>query len=165
MRLVLTVALSVALTTAGVVAEISGRASVVDGDTISVEGTRERIRLYGIDTPESKQTCDDAGGKRYLCGSWAAEHLASLIGRNGRVQCSEQDRDRYGRIVAECSTPAGLVINAEMVRAGWAVEYKKYSGGRYGDEEAEAKTAKRGLWAGTFVEPAAWRRGERLPSE
>lgn len=144
---------------------IEGRATVVDGDTIELEGTDERIRLYGIDTPEKGQTCDDKQGRRYVCGPRAAEYLASLIGRNGRVKCFEEDRDRYGRIVAECATRQNLVLNAEMVSAGWAVEYRQYSDGRYGTDEAEAKAAHRGIWQGRFIEPSQWRRGEQLESE
>jgi hypothetical protein len=48
---------------------ISGVAEVVDGDTISIRGRSERIRLYGVDTSEGQQICEDAAGKRYLCGS------------------------------------------------------------------------------------------------
>ncbi|WP_082537306.1 MULTISPECIES: thermonuclease family protein [unclassified Aureimonas] len=162
--IVLALGMSANLSSLAAADEIAGRATVVDGDTIAVEGTKERIRLYGVDTPESGQTCNDASGKRYLCGSRAADALASLIGRNGRVTCQEEDRDRYGRIVAECQSN-GKVLNAELVRAGWAVEYKQYSDGRYSDEEAAAKRAKAGMWTGTFVPPAEWRRGERLASE
>lgn len=143
---------------------ISGPAEVVDGDTISIRGVDGRIRLYGIDAPEGQQTCDDANGKRYLCGSRAAEALASLIGRNGRVTCQEMDRDRYRRIVAVCEA-GGRAINGELVRQGWALEYRQYSDGRYSGDEAEARRAKRGLFAGTFVEPWDWRRGRRLDSE
>jgi endonuclease YncB( thermonuclease family) len=143
---------------------IAGQADVVDGDTLAIRGQSARIRLYGVDTPEGQQTCEDAAGKRYLCGSRAAEALSALIGRNGRVTCQEEDRDRYGRIVAVCQAN-GREINAELIRQGWALEYKQYSDGRYTNEEAEARKAKRGLWAGKFVEPWDWRRGERLPSE
>jgi endonuclease YncB( thermonuclease family) len=143
---------------------ITGQADVVDGDTLSIRGEKARIRLYGVDTPEGQQTCEDAGGKRYLCGSRAAEALSSLIGRSGRVTCQEEDRDRYGRIVAVCQAN-GREINAELIRQGWAIEYKEYSDGRYADEETEARKAQRGLWAGKFVEPWDWRRGERLASE
>ena len=117
-----------------------------------------------VDTPEGKQTCEDATGKRYLCGSRAADALSALIGRNGRVSCEEEDRDRYGRIVAVCQAN-GRGINAELIRQGWALEYNQYSDGRYAGHEAEARKAKRGLWAGKFVEPWDWRRGERLTSE
>ena len=146
-------------------AEISGRATVIDGDTIAVEGTDARIRLYGIDAPESQQTCDAADGKRYLCGSRAADALAEIIGRNGRVQCFEEDRDRYGRIVAECLTQGNVGVNAAMVSSGWAFEYVEYSDGRYSRDEESAKSAKTGMWAGKFVQRWDWRRGERIPSE
>lgn len=145
---------------------IEGRVTVVDGDTLAIEGVKARIRMYGIDAPESSQTCDDASGKRYLCGGRAAQYLADLIGRSGRVTCFEEDRDRYGRIVAECATADNKVLNAEMVKAGWAIEYEQYSDGRYDQEQAEAKAAKRGIWAGKFIEPSKWRnQGQRLESE
>ncbi|WP_245435435.1 thermonuclease family protein [Microvirga calopogonii] len=143
---------------------ISGQADVVDGDTLAICGRPERIRLYGVDTPEGQQICEDAGGKRYLCGSSAADALAAMIGRNGRVTCQEEDRDQYGRIVAVCQAN-GREINAELVRQGWALEYKRYSDGRYSAAETEARKAKRGLWAGRFVEPWDWRKGKRLDTE
>ncbi|WP_099516037.1 thermonuclease family protein [Microvirga ossetica] len=158
------VALCILFITGISAAPLSGQADVVDGDTLSIRGQSARIRLYGVDTPEGQQTCEDAAGKRYLCGSQAADALAALIGRNGRVSCQEEDRDRYGRIVAVCQAN-GREINAELIRQGWALEYKQYSDGRYSGDEAEARKAKRGLWAGKFVEPWDWRRGERLASE
>jgi len=138
-----------------------GRATVVDGDTITLAGNATRFRLYGVDAPEGKQTCEDSANKRYLCGSRSARYLADLIGRSGRVACVEEDRDRYGRIVAECSLSSGLVLNREMVRSGWAIEFDRYSDGRYAQAEAEAKASGRGLWAGSFMEPAEWRKLER----
>lgn len=144
-----------------VAADLSGLADVIDGDTIAIRGNRTRIRLWGIDTPEGKQTCRDRAGQRYLCGSRAADALADLIGRNGRVTCTQKDRDRYGRIVAICRI-RGRDLNAEMVRQGWAVEYTQYSDGRYAALEAEARRNRLGLWSGTFVKPWDWRRGERL---
>lgn len=142
-------------------AAIEGRVTVIDGDTIAVEGTGSRIRLDAIDAPESAQPCFDGAGSRYLCGSRAAASLADIIGRNGRVTCQEKDRDRYGRIVAVCFAGA-TDINREMVRRGWAIEFKRYSDGRYAGAEAEAKAAKAGLWSGTFDEPAEWRKSKRI---
>lgn len=139
-------------------AVVEGRAEIIDGDTIAIEGFETRIRLASVDAPESSQPCYDAAGKRYLCGSRAAEALAEIIGRNGRVRCVETDRDRYRRIVAQCFA-GDMDINREMVLRGWAVEYKRYSDGRYAKVEAEAKAAKRGLWAGRFEEPSVWRHG------
>ena len=139
---------------------IEGRAIVIDGDTIAVEGTGPRIRLDAIDAPESSQPCFNSSGTRYLCGVRAAETLTDIIGRNGRVTCAEKEKDRYGRIVAVCSVGA-TEINREMVRRGWAIEFKRYSDGRYAGAEEEARTAKAGLWAGTFDEPADWRKAKR----
>lgn len=142
-----------------------GRASVVDGDTIALAGNATRFRLYGVDAPEGKQTCEDAANNRFLCGSRSAQYLADLIGRSGRVACVEEDRDRYGRIVAECSVSSGVVLNRELVRGGWAIEFRRYSDGRYAQAEAEAKASGRGLWAGSFMEPAEWRKMERSAGE
>lgn len=119
---------------------IEGRATVIDGDTIQVEGTTERIRLYGIDAPESGQTCETKEGARYLCGSKSAEHLVSLIGRNGRVSCVEEDRDRYGRIVADCRV-GSVSLNGAMVSAGWAIQYDAYSDGRFTDQQKAGEGA------------------------
>ncbi|EAQ33699.1 succinoglycan biosynthesis protein ExoI [Nitrobacter sp. Nb-311A] len=146
------IAIALALLATPVLADpaaIEGRAQVIDGDTIAVEGTAPRIRLAYIDALESSQPCYDAADKRYLCGSRAAEALAEIIGRNGRVSCTERDRDRYRRIVAACL--AGTVdINREMVRSGWAVEYNKYSDGSYAQDGMEAKSAKKRTLGGTF---------------
>ena len=67
-------------------------------------------------------------------------------------------------MVAVC-TANGLNVNGELIRQGWAIEYRQYSDGRYADEEAEARLARRGLWAGEFVKPWSVRRGEQLPSQ
>src|SRR5690554_1952283 len=77
-------------------AEVAGRASVIDGDTIEIHG--QRIRLHGIDAPESAQLCL-AEDERWRCGQQSALALDDEIA--GRpVACAERDRDRYGRIVA-----------------------------------------------------------------
>ena len=79
-------------------ADLSGRARVIDGDTLEVGGAR--MRLYGIDTPESAQSCL-ARGRRWSCGREATRALSGRIGSR-TVTCEERDRDRYGRIVAVC---------------------------------------------------------------
>ena len=114
--------------------------SPTDGDTLRIGP--ERIRLHGIDAPESAQTCS-AGGKTWACGEAATRALRERIG--GRpVECTERDRDRYGRIVAVCSI-AGADLNAWMVEKGWAVAYRKYSTD-YVSHETSAKAARRGVW-------------------
>ncbi len=137
---------------------LSGRARAVDGDTLDMNGVR--VRLHGIDAPESAQTCI-ADGRRWRCGQRAASALAERI--SGRsVSCKEIDRDRYGRMVAKCSV-GGKDLNAELVSEGWALAYRWYSTD-YVDEQATARTAQRGVWRGRFVEPWNWREGVRLDS-
>ena len=149
--------LSLVLVAAGAAgAGISGVASVTDGDTLRIGPAR--IRLHGIDAPESAQSCS-AGGKTWACGEAATRALRGRIGRRP-VECAERDRDRYGRIVAVCRV-AGADVNAWMVDPGWAVAYRKYSTD-YVSHETAAKRARRGVWRGDFVEPSRWRRGERL---
>ena len=139
-------------------AGLSGRARVIDGDTIEV-GT-VRVRLHGVDAPESAQSCL-AGGERWPCGQRATRALAGQIG--GRtVACSERDRDRYGRIVAVCRH-GGRDVNAWLVDQGWALAYRRYSRS-YVNEESSARAARRGIWRGEFVAPWDWRRG-RAPVE
>ncbi|MBJ7484352.1 MAG: thermonuclease family protein [Brevundimonas sp.] len=135
---------------------IIGRASVIDGDTLDMQG--QRIRLWAVDAPEGRQTCDRAG-VTYRCGQEAANALDRYIG--GRpVRCAERDRDRYRRIVARCSV-GGRDLGGWLVREGLAVRYPEYAGRSYMVEEAAARVARRGIWAGTFVRPWDWRRGER----
>jgi endonuclease YncB( thermonuclease family) len=71
--------------------EIAGIASVIDGDTIEIHG--QRIRLHGIDAPESGQTCLDADGRTWRCGQRAALALQDLI-RRRTVACDDRDVDR-----------------------------------------------------------------------
>lgn len=132
---------------------IVGQASVIDGDTIEIHG--QRIRLHGIDAPESRQTCSEATGKPYRCGQKAALALSDKIARR-LVSCEPRDMDRYKRVVAVCQV-AGTDLNAWLVSQGLAVAYRQYSHD-YVAQEDTARRAKRGVWAGVFVMPAEWRR-------
>ena len=139
-------------------ADVAGRARVIDGDTIEVGAVR--IRLFGVDAPESAQRCL-AGGRHWPCGEQATRALVRHIDSRS-VACEERDQDRYGRIVAVCRY-GGQDVNAWLVREGWAMAYRRYSSA-YAGEEASAKAAKRGVWRGEFVPPWDWRRGDRLKS-
>ena len=77
-----------------------GQASVVDGDTLEIHGIR--IRLWGIDTPESSQLCRGEDSLQYRCGAQAANDLDAFIARRP-VNCSPRSLDPYGRTVATCS--------------------------------------------------------------
>jgi endonuclease YncB( thermonuclease family) len=78
---------------------VVGRASVIDGDTIEIRGTR--VRLFGIDAPEAGQTCEGADHRQFRCGQRAASVLDARIG-DGVVTCEPKDTDQYGRTVAIC---------------------------------------------------------------
>ncbi|WP_420480970.1 thermonuclease family protein [Bradyrhizobium japonicum] len=76
--------------------ELTGRASIIDGDTLEIHGSR--IRLWGIDAPESDQLCRGDDSLQYRCGAKAASELDRFI--NSRpVTCVPIDIDRYGRTV------------------------------------------------------------------
>jgi endonuclease YncB( thermonuclease family) len=133
-------------------APIIGRASVIDGDTIEIRG--QRIRLFGIDAPEGRQTCTDQKGATYRCGQKAAQALDDRIS-DGVVTCEPKDRDRYGRVVAICRA-YGEDLSAWMAGLGWALAYRQYSP-QYVPAEELAERRKAGMWSGQFVPPWEWR--------
>ena len=160
LRLIFALAVaSSAVGTAAAQSTVDGIASVIDGDTLNIHG--QRIRLHGIDAPESSQFCEK-DGKQYRCGQRAALALADKIGR-ATVRCEQRDIDRYKRIVAVCNL-GNVDLNAWMVRQGWAIAYRQYSRDYVGDESA-AQAEKAGIWAGRFIKPSRWRRGDRLAVE
>ena len=118
---------------------------MIDGDTLDVRGTR--IRLHGIDAPESAQLCKDAAGKDYRCGQTAALALSEHIGKR-LVTCEPRDTDRYGRVVAVCRVGTED-LNAWMVRQSYAIAYRRYAED-YVNTELTAKALRQGIWAGTF---------------
>lgn len=138
-------------------AEITGVATVVDGDTVEIHG--QRIRLHGIDAPESAQLCLRPDGPQWRCGQQAALALADRIGWLF-VVCRRTDTDRYGRVVAVCHQ-GSEDLNAWMVSEGWAVAYRRYSPD-YIALEDEARKAGRNMWSSRFVMPWDWRGGARI---
>ena len=132
--------------------EVQGAARVIDGDSLMVNG--EEVRLLSIDAPETRQECDDEAGKMWACGREAAKALQRLT-RNAKVQCRGSAFDKYGRVLAHCSTDK-LDLNREMVRLGFAVSDQE-QGYVYGSEQSEARRAKRGIWQGEFEMPHLWR--------
>ena len=120
----------------------------------------QRVRLQGIDAHEAAQACRQASGQRYRCGDRATEALRARIGA-GAVTCTIEGRDRYNRALGICYEADGTDLNGWLVQQGYALAYRRYST-TYVPEENQAKAARVGLWAGEFVAPWAWRRGQRL---
>ncbi len=129
--------------------------SVTDGDTLSVlvNGSREKVRLTGIDCPES----DQPFGRQ-------ATQLATQLALEKMVTVTDLGRDRYRRMLGVVVLPDGRILNQELVREGFCWWYRKYAVGDTTLErfETEAKAAGRGLWAEPNpVSPWEWRHRER----
>lgn len=123
---------------------------VYDGDTISLDTThgRLRVRLAGIDAPESNQPG----------GSAATAALRALV--HGRtVTVHNTEHDDYGRIVGRIYL-GDLDVSREMVHRGHAWVYRRYTrDGTLYQAEREAQSAGRGLWrASSPTPPWEWRR-------
>lgn len=130
--------------------------NVADGDTITVlhDGTEEKVRLYGVDTPEKKQDY----------GQQAKKFTAGLVA--GRVvEVDAIDTDRYGRTVGLVSID-GKILNEELLRNGYAWQYKKYCQKSFCSDwlalEQAASRSQRGLFADPYATPPwEWRKDKR----
>lgn len=131
-----------------------GTVKAIDGDSFHL-GAQE-VRLYAIDAPEARQDCQDAKGEAYPCGKEAAKVLGALLKEEG-LKCEETARDRFGRMVARCSTLTTADIGEAMVHKGWAVALTFTKKTEYADAERRAKEAGRGVWQGEFMRPSDWR--------
>jgi micrococcal nuclease len=123
--------------------------SVADGDTITVtvDGAAERIRLIGIDAPELSNPAE--------CFGRESADYADRLMTGQRVQLiaddSQDDRDRYGRLLRYVVLSDGTSVNESLIRGGYAIEYTYDSPYRYQDRfrslEAEAQASSSGLWS------------------
>ena len=133
-------------------ADLNGVPKIVDGDTLTVGSTK--VRLEGIDAPETDQVCLNASGNRWTCGIEARDQLAAhVVGRE--ISCTSSGIDAYKRTLGTCSL-SGENLNSWMVQEGWALAYGKYSS-IYIPAEENARTHQRGLWEGAFIAPWDWR--------
>lgn len=134
--------------------------SVIDGDTVDIlDDSRKkwRVRLTGIDAPERKQPF----------GTASRQHLADGIFQQ-TVAVAWTRLDRYGRIIGTIML-GGSDVNLAQISAGMAWVYRKYlnelpveTRGEYLSAEAEAQSARRGLWSEPSpVPPWVWRRPRR----
>lgn len=127
---------------------------VADGDTLTAfdNGTKIKVRLYGIDTPETQKSNRKTGkitkpGQPY--GEEAFRALEQKVLRKKvRLEVIDLDR-RYNRLVAMVKLD-GRNINREMVDEGWAWAYRQYLKRPYASDfitaEEAARSARKGLW-------------------
>jgi endonuclease YncB( thermonuclease family) len=150
----------------------SDRYGVVDGDTLELRPEHcllsrlgmaclsQRLRLYGVDAFESKQTCRDPLGATWSCGAMATERLRALVAApDFSCHVDREYVDRHAREFAFCLS-GGRDVGALLVSEGLAFAYGR--GTQYLPYEAEAREARRGAWAGGFagfVRPQFFRLG------
>lgn len=131
---------------------IVGHASVVDGDSLSLNG--RPVRLWGIDAPELLQNCASSG--RWQCGQDAKSALTDFIAQH-RIACYDKGFDEQGHMVAQCFL-GNIDINGWVARNGWAFALRDKTL-EYASRESAAKMKGTGMWRATGIEaPREWRR-------
>ena len=132
---------------------VYGSVRVINADTFEMYGSY--FRLFGVDAPESNQTCSDRQGRAYNCGREAARWLRNWIEDN-ELECHVIKQDTKGNMIGTCAY-GQYDIGAALVNAGWAVADTKYTDAYY-PYEIQAQENRRGLWKGSFYRPADWRK-------
>ena len=146
-------------------------ANAIDGETLFVGGTE--VKLFGIDTVEADQVCQDGNGADYACGRRATQALQSLVQRD-LVVCLPLFAISDTRVVGNCEvvpdggfeavSPIRFMeeirsnnLSRLMVAEGHAVAIGL--GTRFfGAEQDEAQALRQGIWQGSFQPPGTWRR-------
>lgn len=127
---------------------------VIDGDTFVLENG-EKIRLTGVNAPESRNT-----GRKHVeyFGKQSKDFLKQfLTGEKVRLEYDVTKMDMYGRTLAYVYMEDGIFLNAELVKQGYATAYTVPPNVKYADlfveMEREARENERGLWAGGYEPP------------
>ena len=114
-----------------------------------------RIRLWGIDAPESSQLC--RGEDSCNIAVVRRRQMTSTPSSLGvRLIATPLSLDPYGRTVATCSV-GGADLGEWLVRNGLALDWPQYSKGKYDGAQRDAERAGRGIWKGSYVEPWLYR--------
>ena len=140
----------------------------IDGDTFDIDipdggYNHTRIRLWGVDTPETKNS---KTGVMYY-GPQASEFAKqTLLGKQVKIILSEKKtRDKYGRLLAYAQLPDGRFFNEETLKAGFGyadVRFEHLYSYKYQQLEAAARRGKKGLWANVkFVQLPQWLQHEK----
>ncbi|NLH48650.1 MAG: thermonuclease family protein [Myxococcales bacterium] len=127
----------------------------VDGDTlaIQIDGHKDKVRLIGVDTPE---TVDPRKPVQYFGKEASAFTHKMADGKTVRLELDQASaatnhRDKYGRLLAYVFLPDGTLLNAELIRQGYGHAYTRYPFAKMEEFRAlerEAREAGRGLWGG-----------------
>lgn len=139
------------------------RARALDGDTVAVD-----FRLLGVDAFERRQMCERRGSC-WQCGKAAQDFAANML-RAKTADIKLTPSSTYGRPVA-IVTVDGKDLGEMLIRAGLAIPEAQYlrddpqRAKRYAAAFSQAKTSRAGAFAGRWIEPSNWRRGERLQCE
>lgn len=154
--------LSLFLILAGIAQDpLVGRATVIDGGTIDVMGVR--MRLWGIDVPQSGEICD-RNGEPYPCGDEAADFLGQMLAGKA-VTCHLRKEPKANPAVAMCTFQQRIrpaeepsfettqSVQMAMVHWGYAKDHPQESGGAFAKLEAQARENCWGLWNGVFQSP------------
>ena len=136
-RLIFAAVMLVTSATISLSDDMTGQASIIDGDTLEIHGNR--IRLWGVDAPESDQLCRGEDSLQYRCGAKAANELDAFIAKRP-VSCIPISLDQYGRTVATCSV-GGVDLGEWLVRNGLALDWPQYSKGTIRSVQREAEHA------------------------
>lgn len=132
---------------------VTGPVRVIEGDLLQV-GNRV-VRLYGIDAPEMKQTCE--GETRvYPCGAIARTGLMDLTAGVRSVTCTPRGTTFEGVMIARCTDPQGFDLSQQMLYTGWALALPDAENFMH-EIQKKAQIAKRGLWKGKVERPWRWR--------
>ncbi len=122
--------------------------AVIDGDTIVLDG-KEKVRLIGVDTPETK---DPRKPVQYF-GKEACEFTKRLVeGQKVRLGFDLNKTDKYGRTLAYVYLEDGTLLNAEIIKQGYGFAYGYLIFKYYGEfkrYEREARKNEIGLWSPT----------------
>ncbi|MCC9620257.1 thermonuclease family protein [Thalassospira sp. MA62] len=137
---------------------LSGQARAVDADTLEF-GFR-RVDLWGADAMERFQTCM-ANGQTTTCGADAWQLTTNLLVATP-IRCEVRGKNRYKRNMAVCRNADGTDIGRTLIMRGLAVA-RSDEMPEYIAAENAARQSRVGVWAGRFIDPLKWRRGERLP--
>ena len=125
---------------------------IIDGDTIivDIDGISEKVRLIGVNTPETVDT-----RRKVECfGKEASRFVADILAGTSvslEADASQGDRDRYGRLLRYVYLPDGTLLNRVIIAEGYGYEYTYNIPYRYMNEfkdaERTAQKLEKGLWA------------------